>query len=53
MPVEPSRRVRWLLVLLVLGLTLVAYLPALKAGFVNWDDDSVDRQGSLLTRSVR
>ncbi|MEJ2342250.1 MAG: hypothetical protein P8Y10_08605 [Gemmatimonadales bacterium] len=39
MPVEPSRRVRWLLVLLVLGLTLVAYLPALKAGFVNWDDD--------------
>ncbi len=38
-PVEPSRRVRWLLVLLVLGLTLVAYLPALKAGFVNWDDD--------------
>lgn len=38
-PVEPSRRVRWLLVLLVLGLTLVAYLPAFEAGFVNWDDD--------------
>jgi len=34
-----SREVRPLLVLLVLGVTLAAYLPAFKAGFVNWDDD--------------
>jgi tetratricopeptide (TPR) repeat protein len=42
----PDRR-RWLAALLLVGLTIVAYLPALRGGFV-WDDDASVTQNAFI-----
>jgi tetratricopeptide (TPR) repeat protein len=44
--ISPERR-RWLAALLLIGLTAVAYLPALRGGFV-WDDDASVTQNSFV-----
>ena len=36
---QPTDRARWALPLFVVLITVVAFLPVLDAGFVNWDDD--------------
>jgi tetratricopeptide (TPR) repeat protein len=44
----PSRRHAWLLGLLLAAVTLIAYGPAWRAGFI-WDDDAYLTQNPLLT----
>src|SRR5262245_61997421 len=46
---EPVKNTRLLHFLCFLALTLIAYLPALHAGFV-WDDDDYVTNNPLITR---
>jgi len=44
-----NRRAFWLSVLAILTLTILAYAPALRNGFI-WDDDDHFTQNPAMTR---
>jgi hypothetical protein len=47
-PIDPSRRVGWILCLLIGVVTLIAYWPAINADFVSWDDYKLVRDNAAL-----